>query len=186
MRLWKLDMWELIFSDVYRWEGNKRITSLFKCFLKYKGFRFAIFLRFASSTANVPVINIISKLLYALAKIIYTTDINFRCSMGPGFRIHHVFCTTWGPGVKIGANFTALHNVTIAGVNDKYPQIGDNVYIGTGSCILGDVKIGNNVTVGAHTLVNKDVPDNAVVVGSPFRIISYKGSSNMIKNPLPL
>jgi acetyltransferase-like isoleucine patch superfamily enzyme len=50
-------------------------------------------------------------------------------------------------------------------------EIGDNVWIGDKATILKGVTIGNNVVVGAHTLVNKDVPSNVVVAGSPFRII---------------
>ena len=53
-------------------------------------------------------------------------------------------------------------------------DIGDNCYIGTGAVILGPIKIGNNVTIGANSTVIHDVPDNAVVVGSPAKIIKYK------------
>ena len=49
--------------------------------------------------------------------------------------------------------------------------IGDNCYIGTGVTILGPVKIGNNVTIGAGSVVVRDIPDNAVVAGNPARIL---------------
>jgi serine O-acetyltransferase len=52
--------------------------------------------------------------------------------------------------------------------------IGDNCYIGTGVTILGPIKIGNNVTIGAGSIVVKDVPDNAVIAGNQARIIRYK------------
>ncbi len=54
----------------------------------------------------------------------------------------------------------------------KCSVIGDDVYIGTGSVLsLGDITIGNNVIVGANSVVNKSIPDNCTVVGNPMRII---------------
>lgn len=50
-------------------------------------------------------------------------------------------------------------------------EIGDNVFIGSNTTVLLNVKIGSNVIIGAGTLVNKDIPDNAVVAGVPARII---------------
>ncbi|HIH0818983.1 TPA: serine O-acetyltransferase, partial [Vibrio cholerae] len=103
---------------------------------------------------------------------------------GPGFCVYHVFGTTFGKNVRIGRNVTIVHGVTIAGKNNCYPIIGDNVYIGCGACILGDVTIGNNVIIGANAVVTKSIPDNGVVVGNPSRIISFKGSSRYQKNTL--
>ena len=51
------------------------------------------------------------------------------------------------------------------------PIIGDNVHISAGARILGPIKIGNNVIIGANAVVVKDVPDNCVVAGSPAKII---------------
>lgn len=70
----------------------------------------------------------------------------------------------------------ALQHVTIGGRQGHgglLPVIGDNVLIGVGALILGGCKIGNNATIGAGAIVLKDVPDNAVVVGNPARIIKY-------------
>ena len=63
--------------------------------------------------------------------------------------------------VTIGRNFG----------DKKVPEIGNDVYIGTGSVLFGEIRIGNNVIIGANTLVNKNVPDNCIVVGNPMRII---------------
>jgi len=72
-----------------------------------------------------------------------------------------------GQGVTIG----------IAGRGEKkgVPEIGNYVYIAPGAKIIGKIKVGNNVMVGANAVVTKDVPDHAVVAGIPARIISYKG-----------
>lgn len=75
------------------------------------------------------------------------------------------------PDTVIGDRVGVMHNVTI-GTNMRAgaPTIGDDVFIGVNSCVLGRVKIGNRVRIGANTAVTTNVPDDSVVVGSPARI----------------
>ena len=58
-----------------------------------------------------------------------------------------------------------------------HPVIGDNVVAYAGAKIIGNVHVGNNVVIGANAVVTKDVPDNAVVVGVPAKVINYNGAS---------
>ena len=71
-------------------------------------------------------------------------------------------------GTIIGKNVTIMHQVTI-GENvtgkDGSPTIGNNVFIGAGAKIIGDVHIGDNVKIGANAVVTKDVSDNCTVIG---------------------
>jgi serine O-acetyltransferase len=60
------------------------------------------------------------------------------------------------------------------------PVLGDNVYIGPGAKIVGAVRIGNDVAIGANCVVTKDVPDHSVVVGIPGRVISQEGSAGYV------
>ncbi len=73
----------------------------------------------------------------------------------------------------IGKNCIIGANVTIGGKSRWYevPVIGDTVDIATGAKILGPIRIGNNVTIGANAVVVKDVPDNCIVAGIPAKII---------------
>jgi len=84
----------------------------------------------------------------------------------------------------IGKNCNISHQVTLGianrGTHKGVPIIGDNVYIGPGAKIIGDINIGNNVAIGANCVVTKDVPDNAVVVGVPGKVISYEGSMGYV------
>ena len=79
----------------------------------------------------------------------------------------------------IGENVTILHQVTIGtkittaksiSIEDTLaPTIGNNVYIGAGAKIIGNITIGNNVLIGANAVVTKNIPDNYTVVGNPAR-----------------
>lgn len=97
-------------------------------------------------------------------------------NIGGGVYLAHP-CSTFLNAKSIGKNFTCRQNTTIGnkfeGENSKRPIIGDNVSLGANVCIIGDINIGNNVTVGAGTVVVKSVPDNAIVVGNPSRIIGF-------------
>lgn len=83
-------------------------------------------------------------------------------------------------GAVIGKDSVIFHQVTIGSntLSDSKgqgaPKIGDNVYIGAGAKIIGNVVVGNNVRIGANCVVTKDVPDNTTVVAAPARYIVKK------------
>ena len=98
--------------------------------------------------------------------------------VGPGFHLQHRGFRHINPHARIGANCTILPLVLLGNKKPEYNGqpiiIGDNCYISTGVTILGPVKIGNNVTIGAGAVVTKDIPDNCIVAGIPAKIIKYK------------
>lgn len=98
--------------------------------------------------------------------------IPYSTKIGKSMIFYHPFSTILNASV-IGNNFSCGHNTTIGATSKGRPTIGDNVALGVGSIIVGPVTIGNNVTIGAGAVVTKDVPDNAVIVGNPCRIIRY-------------
>jgi serine O-acetyltransferase len=69
------------------------------------------------------------------------------------------------------------------GENRGSPKLGDRVFVGPGACLFGSITIGNDVAIGANAVVTKDLPDNAVAVGVPAKIVSYKGSQDFIDYP---
>ena len=86
--------------------------------------------------------------------------------IGPGLLIHTPYAICIGP-TRAGANLTVGTGVLIAGGSKG---IGDNVYFGPGAKLIGDARIGNNVVVGANSVVLTDVPNNMTVIGVPARI----------------
>jgi serine O-acetyltransferase len=91
---------------------------------------------------------------------------------GPGLRIPHYGTIVVHPFVKIGANCVIQAGVNIGVNNDGVPTLGDNVYIGPGAKLFGNITIGNNVAIGANTVVTKSFPQsNITIVGVPAKII---------------
>lgn len=128
-----------------------------------------IYYRLASA-CKVSIIRYVLTLLYQ--KYSLKTGVEFLTQkIGGGVILPH-----WGRIIlnakSIGENLYVFHNVTIG---DDYttgkPEIGNNVFIGTNSVVLGDITIGDNVVVGACSFVNEDVPSNSIVVGIPAKVI---------------
>lgn len=75
----------------------------------------------------------------------------------------------------IGNDVTIYHGVTLGGVSlfkgKRHPTINDNVIIGAGAKVLGNITIGNNSKIGANSVILKDVPENSVAVGIPGKIL---------------
>jgi len=85
---------------------------------------------------------------------------------------------------KIGRNCQIHQRVTIAEDNRESAIIGDNCFIGAGAVIIGGVTIGNNVKIGANSVVTKDIPDNCTVVGAPARIVNKNNNNSMLNEAL--
>jgi len=174
---------QLIKSDLYRYHGKTSIALFLKSLFLTKGFKFVFWLRVSKYFEANVFIKWLPKLIHMYYKNSLVSDISYRTDIGFGFCLYHVFGTAFGHNVKIGNNVTLTQGVTIGDIRGESPTLGDNVYVGPGACVLGGISIGDNVVIGANAVVTKDVPDNAVVVGNPSKIISYNGSANTIENP---
>ena len=99
----------------------------------------------------------------------------------PGAKIGRRLFIDHGTGVVIGEttivgnDVTLFHGVTLGGTGKekgkRHPTIGNNVFIGSGAKILGNIIIGNNVKIGANAIILKDVPSNVTIVGVPGKIV---------------
>jgi len=116
-------------------------------------------------------------------EILTGISIPYNCNIGPGMLIGHFSGIMIAGNVKIGKNCTLHQGVTIglAGREGEkgVPTLGNDVFIGAGAVVLGKIKIGDSVAIGANAVVSDDMPDNAVVVGNKAKIINYNSSRGL-------
>ncbi len=102
-------------------------------------------------------------------------EIHPGATIGKGLFIDHGTGVVIGETAIIGDNVLLYHGVTLGGTGKqkgkRHPTIGNNVMIGCGAKILGNITIGDNAKIGANAVVLKDVPKNATVVGVPGKIL---------------
>lgn len=115
-----------------------------------------------------PFISLYRSLFYWLLCV----EIPETASIGAGLQVWHGFGLVINPGTVIGSNVLLRHNTTIGNKYDgsPCPVIGNNVHIGAHTIIIGDVVIGDNVIIGAGSVVTKSVPPNSVAYGNPLVI----------------
>lgn len=110
-------------------------------------------------------------------KVKWGIEIFPQAVIGKGFMIFHYGGIFIGSDTIIGEKFTIGHDVTIgiAGKGARYgmPVIGDNVTVAAGASLHGKIKIGNNVKIGANTVVSRDIPDYALVQLPPMQIVTF-------------
>jgi serine O-acetyltransferase len=108
--------------------------------------------------------------LKVITEYLCNCQIHYNAQIEGGIKLHHCVGVVIGGGVKIGKGTNILQNVTIGtkrlGV-EEFPSIGRYVDIYSGAVIVGNIKIGDNVTIGANSVVLKDIPDNKVALGVP-------------------
>ena len=108
-----------------------------------------------------------------ITECLFGYEIQAAASIGRRFTIHHGYGVVINKHVVAGDDFTLRHGVTIGnlGANDpSCPVIGNGVELGANVTLLGDVAIGDNVTIGAGSVVVDSVPDNTLVVGEKARV----------------
>lgn len=99
-------------------------------------------------------------------------DIPINAMLGGGLMMPHPNGIAIHPGAEIGPNCLILQQVTIgANTREGLPVVGGHVDIGSGAKILGKIRIGNHVRIGANAVVVKDIPSNTVAAGVPARVM---------------
>ena len=174
-------------GDLHRFRGRSGVRSGCEAFLRYRGFRIVFLMRIAHFLRWHRFGKYISPVviqLYYWAQTLYNTQISYGSNIGPGLYIPHTGGIVINPAAKIGERCYLAHNVTIGKVHagDKagVPDIGDDVFLGVGSVILGKIKIGNNVAIGANSVVVTDLPDNCFAAGVPAKVISNTGAKTIL------
>ena len=98
---------------------------------------------------------------------------------GPGFVLVHATGVVINGNVRGGQNVFIEHQVTIGAERRQSPRLGNNVFIGAGAKIIGEVVIGDDTRIGANAVVLDDVPAHTTVAGIPARVVRRRGSSDL-------
>jgi serine acetyltransferase len=106
-----------------------------------------------------------------LLQIIFHTEIAHKVSLGKSIFLPHPFAIVMAEGTEIGDNCSIYHRVTFAekGGIHKGPKVGNNCVIGTGSVLIGNIVIGDNVKIGPNSVVLNNLESNVIAFGNPLQ-----------------
>jgi serine O-acetyltransferase len=172
----KLNIESLVIMDTdnFKYYINATDESFFICLnrllLRNKCYRNVVHYRISQK----------STFFYLFARLLYPQkdDLEISGEIDGGLLIFHGHGTVISLK-KAGQNLKVYQGVTIGkkeirgGKEDVQPTIGNNVTIYTGAIVIGGISIGDNVKIGAGTIVMKDIPSNSLVVGNPCVIKKY-------------
>lgn len=170
---------QYIRSDLFRYKGKTNFLSFLKLYIKSAVFRWQVAFRLCKGKF---IVKLLGYLLWTINRTKRNIGIYKSTKIGYGLFIGHNSPIQINPGTIIGNNCNLSQFITI-GTNDNTPAIiGDNVYIGPNVCIVEDVNIGNSVTIGAGSVVTKDLPDNCTAAGNYAKVLNYNNPGRYIKN----
>lgn len=159
-------------------ERDPAATSYIEVVLTYSGLHAIIFHRIAHKFWMVG-IPFLPRFISQFSRFITGIEIHPGATIGRGLFIDHGMGVVIGETSVIGDNVTMYQGVTLGGTGKergkRHPTIGNNVVIGAGAKILGNITIGDNVNIGANAVVIRNVPANSTVVGVPGRMAKREG-----------
>ncbi len=131
-------------------------------------------------------LNILSMMVQVSTEVLTSIQIPCSAKIGSGLYIAHSGYIVISSGAEIGSNCTLTQGVTIGhggggSQGEGSPHLGDRVYVGPGAAIIGPITVGDDALIGVGAIAIRPVPPCGVVVGNPARLISCRGSFELIK-----
>jgi len=170
----------LLFRDEIKSAKSKdpAAKSALEIILLYQGLHAVINHRIAHFLYNRHFF-LLARLLSQFSRRMTGIEIHPGAKIGKGFFIDHGMGVVIGETAIVGDNVLLYQGVTLGGTGlekgKRHPTIGNNVVIGAGANVLGNITVGENSYIGANAVVIKDVPPNSTVVGVPGRITKQDG-----------
>lgn len=173
------------------YENDPAANNLLEVILCYPGLHALIMYRLAHRLYkwNIP---FFPRLLSHLTRIITGIEIHPAAKIGRRLFIDHGEGIVIGETTEIGNDVLIYQQVTLGGTGKekgkRHPTIGNNVIIGAGAKVLGNITIGDNCRVGAGSVVIQNVPEHSTVVGVPGRIVHrtiVDENGNLMHNRIP-
>jgi serine O-acetyltransferase len=159
-------------------EKDPAAYSFFEVLFMYQGLYAIYYHRIAHFLYTIK-LEFLSRLISQYSRFVTGIEIHPGAKIGRGFFIDHGMGVVIGETSIIGDNVTLYQGVTLGGTGKqktkRHPTLGNNVVVGTGAKVLGNITIGDNSYIGANAVVIKDVPANSTIVGVPGRITKQDG-----------
>ncbi|MFC1966931.1 serine O-acetyltransferase [Chloroflexota bacterium] len=169
-------------------EQDPAAISTLEILLAYPGFHARQFHRLAHPLYrwHIPVL---PRLVSHISRFFTGIEIHPGVKIGEGLFIDHGMGVVIGETSEIGDNVVLHQGVTLGGTSlqrtKRHPTLGNNVVVGVGSQLIGDINIGDNAKVGAGSVVITSVPANATVVGVPGRVVAVRNPDTDTVERLP-
>lgn len=162
----------LFFKELY--EDAKNIKdkdpaskNIWEVIILYPGFHILIFHKIAHFLYFHKLL-FLARLISQIGRFFTGIEIHPGAKIGKRLFIDHGMGIVIGETATVGNDCTIYHNVTLGGTGKdkckRHPDIGNNVMVGAGAKVLGPIRIGNDVKIGANSIVLTDIPDNVTVV----------------------
>lgn len=169
-------------------EHDPAAISTLEILLAYPGFHARQFHRLAHTLYrwHIPVL---PRWLSHISRFLTGIEIHPGAKIGEGVFIDHGMGMVIGETSEIGDNVTLYQGVTLGGTSlqraKRHPTLGNNVVVGVGAQLIGDITIGDSTKVGAGSVVVTSVPSNATVVGVPGRVVEVRNPDTDTVERLP-
>jgi len=156
----------------------------------YPGFQAMIFHRLSHALWRRGW-RILARWISQIARILTGIEVHPAAVIGDDLFIDHGMGVVVGETTIIGDNVHLFQGVTLGGTSTRrakrHPTLRDNVVVGAGAKVIGDVTIGENAKIGAGSVVVTNVPPNATVVGVPGHIVAFAdpGDDTVLRLPDP-
>ncbi len=159
------------------YEKDPAAENLLEVLFCYPGLHALILHRIAHKL-NYWKIPLIPRIISNISRVLTGIDIHPAARIGRRFFIDHGMGVVIGATTIIGDDVLLYQGVTLGGTGNehgkRHPTLHDNIVVGAGAKILGNIEIGSNSRIGAGSVVVDDVPENSTVVGIPGRIVKQK------------
>lgn len=155
-------------------EKDPAAKNIWYVILLYQGFHVLLFYRIAHFFYKRKCF-FLARLISQIARFLTGIEIHPGAKIGRRLFMDHGMGIVVGETATVGNDCTIYHGVTLGGTGKerkkRHPDVGNHVMVGCGTKILGPIKIGDNVKIGANSVILKDVPDNVTIVGIPGKIV---------------
>ena len=159
-------------------ERDPAAKNVLEIVILYSGLHALVFHRIAHPLWKIRV-PLLPRLISQLARFLTGIEIHPGALIGHGLFIDHGSGVVIGETSIVGDNVTLYQGVTLGGTGKetgkRHPTLGDNIVVGSGAKILGNITIGSNSYIGANAVVLGDVPPNSTVVGVPGHVTRQDG-----------